>query len=53
MAESTEVETHLSISINFSKKNLGGILRPKSVRRTFVIGLIYETRATKQFDIAF
>ena len=39
IAESTEVETHLSIKL--SKKNFGGILRPKSVRRTLVIGLIY------------
>ena len=46
-----EAETHLSIK--FSKKNFGGILRPKSVRRTLVIGLIYVPRANKQFDIAF
>ena len=32
---------------------LRGILRPKSVRRTLVIGLIYGPRANKQFDIAF
>ena len=51
MAESTEVETHLSIKL--SKKNFGGILRPKSVRRTLVIGLIYRPRANTQLDIAF
>ena len=51
IAKSTEVETHLSIK--FSKKDFGGILEPKSVRRTLVIGLIYGTRANKQFDIAF
>ena len=33
--------------------NFGGILRPKSVRKTLVIGLIYGPRANKQFDIAF
>ena len=49
--ESTEVETHLFAK--FSKKNFGGILRPKYVRRTLVIGLIYGPRANKQFDIAF
>ena len=49
--ESTEVETHLSIKL--SKNNLGKILRPKFVRRTLVIGLIYGPRANKQFDIAF
>ena len=38
IAEPAEVETHLSIK--FSKKDFGGILRPKSVRRTLVIGLI-------------
>ena len=32
---------------------LRGILRPKSVRRTLVIGLIYGPRANKQFDIVF
>ena len=51
MAESTEVEMHLSIK--FSKKNFGGILRPKPVRRTLAMGLIYGSRATKQFEIAF
>ena len=51
IAESTEAETHLLIK--FSKKNFGGILRPKSVRRTLVIGLIYGPRANKQFGIAF
>ena len=51
IAESTEVETHLSIKL--SKKNLGGILRLKSVRRTLAIGLIYRPKANKQFDIAF
>ena len=50
-SESTEVETHLSIKL--SKKNFGRILRPKSVRRAMVIGLIYGRRANKQFDIAF
>ena len=48
---SAEAETHLSIK--FSKKDFGGILRPKSVRRTLLIGLIYGPRANKQFDIAF
>ena len=51
IVESTDVETHLSIKL--SKKNFRGILRPKSVRRTLVIGLIYGPRANKQFDIAF
>ena len=32
---------------------LRGILRPKFVRKTFVMGLIYGPRANKQFDIAF
>ena len=44
-------ETHSSIKL--SEKNFGGILSPKSVRRTLVIGLIYGLRANKQFDIAF
>ena len=44
-------ETHLAIKP--SKKNFGGILRPKYVRRTLVIGLIYGPRANTQFDIAF
>ena len=52
IVESTEVETHLS-NIKLSKKNLGGILRPKSVRRTLVIRLIYGPRANKQCDIVF
>ena len=51
IAESSETETHLSIK--FLKKDFGGILRPKSVRRTLVIGLIYEPRGNKQSDIAF
>ena len=51
IAESTEAETHLSIK--FSKKNFGQILRPKSVRRTSFMGLIYGLRANKQFDVAF
>ena len=38
LSESTEDETHLSIK--FSNQNFGGILRPKSVCRTLVIGLI-------------
>ena len=42
----TGVEMHLSIKLR-------GILRPKSVRRTFVMRLIYGPRANKQFDIAF
>ena len=50
-SESTEAETHLSIK--FSNKNFGWILRPKFVRITLVIGLIYGPRANKQFDIAF
>ena len=44
--ESTDVETHFSMKFR-------GILRPKSVRRTLVVGLIYGPRANKQFDIAF
>ena len=48
---STEVETHLSIK--FSKKNFGGILSTKSVRRSLVIVLMYGPIANKQFDIAF
>ena len=51
-AESAEVETHLSIKFS-EKKNFGGILRPKSVRRPMVIGLIDGLRANKQFDITF
>ena len=43
IVESTDVETHLSIKLR-------GILRPKSVRRTLVMGLIYGPRANKQFD---
>ena len=50
-SESTAVKTQLSIKL--SKKNFGGILWPKSVRRTLVIGLIYGPRANKQFDTAF
>ena len=50
-AESTEMETHLSIK--FSKKDVGRILRPKSVRKTSVIGLVYGPRANRQFDVAF
>ena len=46
IVESTAVEMHLSIKLR-------GILSPKSVRRTFVVGLIYGPRANKQFDIAF
>ena len=46
IVESTDVEIRLSIKLR-------GILRPKSVRRTLVIGLIYGPRANKQFDIAF
>ena len=46
IVESIDVETHLSIKLR-------GILRPKSVRKTLVIGLIYGSRANKQFDIAF
>ena len=34
----------MHLSIKFSKKNFGGILRPKSVRRPLVIGLIYGLR---------
>ena len=48
---STDVQTHLSIKL--SKKNFRGILRPKSVGRTLVIGLIYGPRANKQFDMVF
>ena len=51
IVESTDVQTHLSIKL--SKKNFRGILRAKSVRRTLVIGLIYEPRANKQFDLVF
>ena len=50
-SEATEVETHLSIK--FSENNFRVMLRPKSVRRPLVIGLIYGPRANKQFDIAF
>ena len=46
IVESTDIDTHLSMKLR-------GILRPKSVRRTLVIGLIYGPRANKQFDIAF
>ena len=42
-AESTEVETHLSIKL--SKKNFGGILRPESVTRTLIKGLMHGPRA--------
>ena len=48
---SIKVETHLSIKL--SKKNFGGILRLKSVRRILVMGLIYGPRANKQSDIPF
>ena len=41
---STDIDMHLSMKLR-------GILRPKSVRRTLVIGLIYGPRANKQFDI--
>ena len=51
IVESTVVETHLSIKL--SKKNFGGILRPKSVRRTLVMGANLWARANKQSDIAF
>ena len=47
----TEVKTHSFIK--FSKKSFGGILRPKSVRRPLIVGLIYGPRANKQFGIAF
>ena len=43
----------MHLSMKLSKKNFRGILRPKSVSRTLVIGLIYGPRANKQFDIAF
>ena len=46
IVESIDFETHLSIKLR-------KILRPKSVRKTLVIGLIYGPRANKQFDIAF
>ena len=46
IVESTDIEMHLSIKLR-------GILRPKSVRKTLVMGLIYGPRANKQFDIAF
>ena len=46
IVESTDVETHLSMKLR-------GILRPKSVRRTLIMGLMYGPRANKQFDIAF
>ena len=51
IAESTEVEPHLSIKL--LKKNFGGILRPKSVGRTLAMGLIHGPRANTQFDVAF
>ena len=44
-----KVEMYLSIKL--AKKNFGGILRPKSVRRTLVTGSVYGLRANKQFDI--
>ena len=46
IVESTDVDMHLSMKLR-------GILRPESIRRTLVIGLIYGPRASKQFDIAF
>ena len=46
IVESADVETHLSVKLR-------GLLRPKSVRRTLAIGLIYGPRANKQFNIAF
>ena len=46
IVQSTDVEMHLSIKPR-------GILRPKSVRRTLVIELIYGPRVNKQFHIAF
>ena len=45
-SESTDVDMHLSMKLR-------GIVRPKSVRRTLVTGLIYGPRANKQFDIVF
>ena len=39
--------------MKLSKKNFEGILRPKSVRRTLVMGLMYGPRANMQSDIAF
>ena len=51
IGEPTEVGTHFSLKC--SKKNFRGILRPKSVTRSFVIGLIYRPREIEQFDIAF
>ena len=51
VAESAEAGMHLSVK--FSKRHFGGMLRPKSVRDTLVIGLIYGPRANKKFDIAF
>ena len=50
IAESTEIETHLSIT--FLKKDFGRILRPESVRRKLITWLIYGPRANKQFNIA-
>ena len=46
IVESTGIDTHLSVKHR-------GILRPKSVRRTLVVGLIYGPKAIKQSDIAF
>ena len=51
LGEYTDVETHLTVK--FSKKNFGGIVRPKSVRRPLVTGLIHRLTANEQFDIAF
>ena len=46
------VNKQLSLQTLHLSIKLRGILRPKSVRRTLVIGLIYGPRANKQFDIA-
>ena len=51
IAESTETKTHPSIK--FSNKNSVGTPRPKSARRTLVIGPIHGLRANKQPDTAF
>ena len=34
LVESIEVKTHFPLKLKLSKKNFGGILRPKSVKRT-------------------
>ena len=42
-----DVEAHLIIK--FSKRNFGGILRPKSGKRPLVTGLIHRPTSNEQF----